>query len=142
MKKLISVSILLLFLFSAISSCSKKDNTPAIASTSSILVTTNWRITYFTENGADSTAHYNNIRLTFTAGGAVAISNDILAVNGTWSTYNDDSRDNLLLNFGSSVQLFSALNNDWHIVEKTSTKIRMQDVSGGGSATDYLTIEK
>ena len=34
------------------------------------------------------------------------------------------------------------LSDDWDIVERTDTKIRLQDVSGGNGGTDYLTFEK
>jgi hypothetical protein len=37
---------------------------------------------------------------------------------------------------------FDELNDDWHIIEETSTKIRLQDVSGGSGGTDLLTFEK
>ena len=142
MKKILFVSIPLILLITLFAACSKKEDTVIDTSTSSILIQSNWRISYFSTNGNDSSIYYNNIKLTFTAGGAVAAANDILAVNGTWSTYNNDSRNNLLLNFGNTVAFIAELNHDWHIIEKTSVKLRMEDVSGGAGSTDYLTIER
>jgi len=130
-------------LLTAISSCSKKSDTVVVAvSSSSIIVQSNWRVTYYSDSGTEGTANYNGFRFTFSANGSVAASNDLFTINGTWSTHNDDSSNKLLLNFGSSFPDLASLNHDWHIVEKTSAKLRMEDVSGGGSGTDYLTLEK
>lgn len=34
------------------------------------------------------------------------------------------------------------LSDDWDVLERTDTKIRLIDVSGGNGGTDYLTFEK
>ena len=46
------------------------------------------------------------------------------------------------MNFGVTTSPIAELEKDWHIVEKTSTKLRMEDVSGGAGGTDYLTLER
>lgn len=143
MKKLLLTSLLIVSLSALFLSCSKSDDgTTSNPSTSSILVQSNWRVTYFNDNGSDSTANYNNWKITFIAGGNVAIANDLFSIPGTWSAYQDGSRNKLLLYFNTSFAMIAALNHDWHIVERTSTKLRMEDVSGGAGGTDYLTIEK
>jgi hypothetical protein len=134
---------MLVMVLNTFTACSKKENTAAATSTtSSIILQGQWRITYFNNSGADSSAAYNGFKLLFTSGGSVAAFNDLFAVNGSWNTYNNDSRDNLFLHFPTTLLLISALNDDWHIVEKTSVKIRMQDVTAAGGQTHYLTIEK
>jgi hypothetical protein len=62
-------------------------------------------------------------------------------VPGTWSTGSDDSQKKLYLTFNSPPD-FNELSDDWHILEETSTKIRLEDVSGGNGGTDLLTFEK
>jgi len=37
---------------------------------------------------------------------------------------------------------FDELNDDWHILNETSTKIQLEDVSGGSGEIDLLTFEK
>jgi hypothetical protein len=134
---------MLILLTTVFSACSKKEDTASVSTpTSSLLVQGQWRVTYFNNNGGDSTAAYSSFAFIFTAGGSVAAFNNFFAINGTWSTYNDDSRNNLLLNFPLILSQISALNDDWHIIEKTSTKLRMQDVTAGGGMTHYLTLEK
>jgi len=142
MKKLLLTSALFVSLIFLFSSCSKSDSgvvTPT--TTSAIIVQSNWRVTYFSDNGADGTSNYSGFGFTFVAGGNVTAANGLFSIPGTWSTYQDDNQNKLLLNFTNTLAVITALNHDWHIVEKTSTKLRMEDVSGAGG-TDFLTIEK
>ncbi|MBK7432942.1 MAG: hypothetical protein IPI66_02935 [Chitinophagaceae bacterium] len=143
MKKLLFISTLLFSFFALFSSCSKSD--PGVinpTNTSAILVQSNWRITYYSDNGTEGTSDFNGFKFTFSANGTVSAANDILAIPGNWSSYSDDSRNNLLLNFSNILPVIATLNHDWHIIEKTTIKIRLEDVSGGGGGTDYLTLER
>ncbi len=143
MKKLLLTSVLLVSLSPLFHSCSKSDSGPATStSTSSILLQSNWRVTYFNDNGPDNTANYSDFKFTFVTGGSVTAANNLFSIPGTWSTYLDDSQNKLLLNFTNTLAEITALNHDWHIVEKTSVKLRMEDESGGAGGTDYLTLEK
>ena len=63
------------------------------------------------------------------------------AITGTWSTGTDDSQVKLVLAFSTPAQ-FADISDDWHVTERTDTKITLQDVSGGNGGTDYLTFEK
>ena len=85
---------------------------------------------------------------TFNSNGSVVAVGNGLSVTGTWSVVNDDSNDdnpssdldfNLLF---SSPEIFAELSDDWDVLERTDTKIRLIDVSGGNGGTDYLTFEK
>lgn len=62
------------------------------------------------------------------------------SVSGNWSTGSDDSQSKLYLTFTAAP--FNELNDDWHIVQQTSSMIQLEDVSGGNGGTDYLTFEK
>jgi len=142
MKKNRITIVLLVSFISLFISCSKPDNSNTNTATSTILLQSNWRITYFSENGTDNTSNYNNWKFTFMADANVTIANDLYSIPGNWSTYQDDGRNNLLLYFNTTLSVITALNHDWHIAEKTSTKLRMEDVSGGVGGTDYLTLER
>jgi len=137
--------LLMVSLATGFTACTK-DDTPGSGSTTStstsaIIVQGNWKVTYFINNGTDKTSSFAGFSFKFIAGGTVAASNSLLAVNGTWSSYNDDSQNKLLLNFPNSLS-FADLNKDWHITEKTSARLVMENISGGGGAASYLTIEK
>ena len=146
MKTLKHIPIILTLLFAGItfSSCSKDSTTTAGTSiaTSALLVQATWKVTYFNESGTDGTANYNGYVFTFVSGGSVSIVNGSIVYNGSWTTHNDDSQNKLYMNFSVTTSPISELEKDWHIVEKTSTKLRMEDVSVGAGGTDYLTIEK
>jgi hypothetical protein len=143
MKKILTYSILPVLLLTVFSACSKKDNTVAVpATTSSIIVQGTWRVTYFNDNGTNGTANYNGFAFSFTAAGMVTAANSLLSINGTWSSYNDDSQNKLFLNFPSTLSTIAALDHNWHITGKTSIKLVMEDISGAGGGTAFLTIEK
>jgi hypothetical protein len=138
MKKLFSFIFVCSFLFS---SCKKDDVIPVTTTNVTSTVTSgNWRITYFAESGVDKTSNYNGNVFTFGSGGVVTAVKNTTTVTGTWSTGTDNSTVKLVLAFTTSN--FTSLTQDWHVLERTDTKIRTQHVSGGSGSTDYLTFEK
>jgi hypothetical protein len=142
MKRTLLSSILVLSLFS---SC-KKDAAPApqplsVASVNNTIVTGNWRVTYYNDNSQDETTKFSGYEFDFAAGGIVTATKTGSSISGTWSSGNDDSQVKLILSF-SAPAVFSEISDDWHVTERTDTKITLQDVSGGNGGTDYLTFER
>ena len=93
------------------------------------------------DNGNDETPHFSGYEFIFSPGGSATASNGSNTVSGTWMTGTDDSQSKLILDFGSTSP-FDELNEDWHVLEETSTMIRCEHISGGNGGTDYLTFEK
>ncbi len=153
MKKvnLIVSGFLCLYLFS---SCSDDDSNRVNnnADTSAIIETVqsgNWRITSFVEDGNDETNHYTGFTFTFGNGNVLTAQSGEVTYTGTWSVTHDNSDDDdspgsdIDFNIGFSAPAqFEELSDDWDILERTATKIRLIDVSGGNGGTDYLTFEK
>jgi hypothetical protein len=133
MKNKFIFSLIAVLVFATVS-CTKN-------TTTSIVRDGKWKITLYNDSGNDETNHYTGYEFTFGKDGNVTAVKGSASVTGTFSTTDDDSQHKLVLNFGAD-PVFSELNDDWHIVEETSTKIRLEDVSGGGSGTDLLTFEK
>lgn len=122
-------------------SCSKDDNSSSTnTNVPNIINQGTWRITLYNDSGTDELYHFTGYTFTFSNGNITGTKNGS-SVSGTYSTGIDDSKNKLYLNFGATVP-FDELNDDWHIVEETNTKIRLQDVSGGNGGTDLLTFEK
>ena len=125
-------------------SCQKDDdNIPAI-STSSVtntITSGTWRITYYWDTDHDETANYNGYNFTFGSGNVLTATKAGTSVTGTWTTLSDDSKTKLVIAF-SAPDLFVEISDDWHVFERTDTRVKLQDVSGGGSGTDLLTFEK
>ena len=130
-QKIFQTAVIALFLL-LLSSC-KKDSVSANVSTT--IQNGSWKISLFNDSGNDETNHFTGYSFNFGSGGAVSASNGSSSVSGSWSTGNDDSQNKLNLNFGE-------LSDDWHIISESSTKIELEDVSGGNGGTDLLTFVK
>ncbi|MGN6438657.1 MAG: hypothetical protein ACTHMM_19095 [Agriterribacter sp.] len=123
-------------------SCKKdsddNSNTSALTAT---ITAGNWRITQFMEDNVDETAHFSGYTFSFNQSGNVTAVRESNTVSGHWSAGNDDSKDKLNLDFGSN-DPWEELNEDWRILERTNSKIRLQHTSGGDGSVDYLTFER
>lgn len=131
-----TITLLVIALFS---SCKKDDSTSSPSSTNSIQQG-QWKITSYIDSGNNETSHYTGYAFVFASGGVVTATKQGSSVNGSWSSGTDDSQLKLYLTFTATP--FSELNDDWHIVQQTSSLIQLEDVSGGNGGTDYLTFEK
>jgi hypothetical protein len=136
MKQLKILSIVIIAIALGFVSCKKDKKSP-----SNIIQEGNWKVTLYNDSGTDETNYFADYIFTFNSDGSASAIKSSSTMSGSWSTGTDDSQEKLILNFGSTSP-FDKLNNDWHIIEKTTTKIRMEDVSGGNGGTDLLTLEK
>jgi hypothetical protein len=127
-------------LFLVLISCTKSENSIVI-DTSSTIQQGQWKVTLYNDSGTDETHHFTGFAFTFNANGSVTAVKNTTTVNGTWATRRDSGQNKFDLNFGNTVP-FDELNDDWKILENTSNRIRLEDMSGGGSGTDLLTFEK
>ena len=141
--------------FASCDSSDDSDTTLAPADASELRATAQdgqWRITYFFDTDKEETSDFAGYVFTFGADGTVTATKDAIEVSGTWSVSDssssssddspDDSSDVDFNLFFAGSALFEDLNDDWDILEYTSTRIELIDVSGGNGGTDYLTFEK
>ena len=153
MKKLFFIPILMaLFMLNVASTCSNDDDNNSSADPSAVISTVTsgtWRITNFMEDNTNHTSDFTGYNFTFATSGAVTASNGTNTQTGVWSVTNDDDDDDsnssndLDFNIGFSTPAdFAELTEDYDIVSRTSTKIVLTHVSGGGGGTDFLTFEK
>ena len=108
-----------------------------------------WRITKYMEEDRDETDHFTGFDFTFEANGTLSASDGVDTFVGTWSItdsdFSDDDENDDDLEFRINFNLandFESLNEDWHFVSRTSTKIELIDISGGDGGTELLTFEK
>lgn len=137
-------TILNLFIISILLvSCTKDDNSSTISTSSitSTITAGTWRVTYYWDTNHEETSNFSGYSFVFNSNGTVTATKAASTVTGTWSTINDDSKVKLILAFSTPAD-FVEISDDWHTIERTDTKIRLQDVSGGNGGTDYLTFEK
>jgi hypothetical protein len=146
-----SALLLVLFIITTASTCSKDDspvvsvNNPSIIN--NIVNNGTWRITYYYDTNSEKTSTFSGYNFTFGSSNAITATNATNNYNGIWSVTdsnsNDDSLSDLDFNiaFVSPAQ-FMELSDDWEIIEKSATLIKLKDVSGGNGGTDYLTFTK
>lgn len=139
MKTLSKLLVIAGLFMMAFASCKKDDNSSSPSS--SIVTQGQWKVTLFSENGVVETSKFSNYVFTFNSSGTVSAVRSGSTVNGSWSDGNDDSQKKLNMNFASPVD-FTEISDDWHILQESSSKIELEDVSGGNGGTDLLTFEK
>lgn len=132
--------------------CSSDDDSSSSNTTVDEVVDTvtagTWRITSYIDSGEDETADFSGYNFTFGSTNVLTATNGTNTYEGVWTVTDDDSTDDSPSNdidfdiFFSSPATFADLSDDWDIIERTSTKVRLVDVSGGDGGTDYLTFEK
>ena len=140
MKNLFFVTALIGLMILTLSSCKNDDSSPSSDVTNTIEQGT-WRITYFNDSGTDELYHFTGYNFTFKNGIVTATKSGSATVTGTYSDGNDDSQKKFIMNFGSA-EPWEELSEDWVVLERTTSKIRLQHVSGGNGGTDTLTFEK
>jgi hypothetical protein len=153
MKKLSLIPLLaLIFLFNVASTCSKDDDSPSNSVNPTPVINTvlsgTWKVTLYQESGVDHTSYFAGYNFTFGVNNVLTASNSTNNYTGTWSVTSDDSRDDspsndLDFNIGfTAPSNFAELTEDWNILERTDTKVRLVHKSGGNGGTDYITFEK
>jgi len=104
-----------------------------------ILTSGTWRINYFFDN-QDETSNYSGFNFTFNANGTTSAMKNATTINGTWLAYMDSGNQKLDLGFDGVT--LDEIEEDWRVIEFTSTNIRLKHISGGDGSTDYLYFTK
>jgi hypothetical protein len=160
MKNVFNLGFILMLSLTLMSAmCSSDDddgtsnnNSQQIAEIENDVQSGTWIITNFVDSGQDETSDFNGYEFSFNADGSLVATNGTNTMTGTWSVTDDDSSDD---DGSSSSDIdfniffpvpdtsdFEDLNDDWDIVNSTSTRIELIDISGGNGDTDLLTFEK
>lgn len=143
MKKIIL--FLTIAAMAAISSCTKDDNNSnnniTASNVSATVASGTWRVTYYWDTDHEETSNFSGYSFTFAGGNVLTAVSGGTTVTGTWQTGTDNSTVKLIISFASPAN-FAEISEDWHVLERTDTKIRLQHISGGSGGTDYLTFEK
>ncbi len=139
----------LLFVLTTSSMCSSDSSSTSnsTADVVNIVNTGTWRVTYYYDTDHEETSAYTGYTFTFGPSNVLTATNGSTTNTGTWSVLDSNSNDDSIsdldftIDFSSPAQ-FAELSDDWEIMEKTATLIKLRDVSGGNGGTDYLTFTK
>jgi hypothetical protein len=147
----LSLTIAFLFVITTATTCSDDDDSVSSVNNPvdviNIVNNGTWRITYYYDTDHEETNSFNGYNFTFAPNNVLLASNGTNNYTGFWSVTdsnsNDDSISDLDFNIAfSSPAQFEELSDDWEIVEKSLTRIKLKDVSGGNGGIDYLTFTK
>lgn len=144
MKKLIRLSFLSILIITSLYSCKKDDNSNSGATanvTNQVVQDGKWAVTFFSEDGVDNTNYFSNYLFQFSSSGGVTATKNASSVSGTWQTGTDDSKIKFTLYFYNSYP-FEEIQEDWHVIEQTSSQLKLEHISGGNGGTKYLIFAK
>lgn len=147
-KQRIVLLLVTVFFLSCSSDDSSSTGTNSISSVTSVVGSGTWKITYYFDTDIEETSNFSGYNFTFGSNGVLTATNGTLTQTGTWSVTDSNSDDDnsisdLDFNIAfTSPATFLELTDDWEIIERTSTVIKLKDVSGGNGGTDYLTFTK
>lgn len=106
---------------------------------SAILSDGTWYVSHFYDD-TNQTSVYAGYTFTFNTNGTSLVLRNSVSINGSWSNYIDGNEEKLELDYDGSI--LDELEEDWEVVEYSSTQVRLKDVSGGNGGTDYLYLSK
>lgn len=142
----------LLFVLTTSSMCSSDDNSNSSddntpADVVNIATNGTWRVTYYFDNDQVETNNFSGYNFTFGAGSVLTATNGTNTYLGTWSVTDSNSSDDSISDLDFNIAFtapaqFEELTDDWEIIQKSATEIKLKDVSGGNGGIDYLTFTK
>ena len=124
MKKLSFINPIFVFLLLAafvFTSCSKHDSNDDNGGGSTVPPTGSWRVSMYWDTG-DETNKFSGYIFNFATGGVVTATNGSSTATGTWS----QTSTKFIINFTGPVP-FDDLSDDWLIVEKNATSIKLKE---------------
>jgi hypothetical protein len=101
-------------------SCSKKENVIPVPQNNTIAGS--WRVSLYFDNNSDETSKFFGYDFTFNSNGQISATNGSNTVTGTWI----QASSKFNIDFGTTA-IFSDLNDNWLLEEKTATRIKMKD---------------
>lgn len=107
---------------------------------SNVITSGTWYISYFQEDDDIETDDFAGYNFTFASNGTSIAVKNAATINGTWNQFVDSGQNKLELTFNGDD--LDDLEEDWRIIEFSTTVIKLKHVSGGDGSIDYLTFTK
>lgn len=130
----------------AVSSCDINDSKervvkPTKQSLEATIESEQWKVTYFSGE-QEATHHFNGFTFQFLEDGSIMATQKDVRVSGVWSTFNSNNGQ-LKLNMEFDLrQPLDRLNEDWVVVERTDSRIILNDVAPFIGVREKLMLEK
>lgn len=135
--RILSALLVIIAVFAV--SCEKSDSSST--DTGQIVTSGTWRVTLFTDSGNNETADFNGYTFTFSDGGTLTAIKSGVSKTGTWSVSSSSNKFNIDL--GPKIDTnkpLGELTDDWKILSKSATEIRLTD--DNPASNEFLTFTK
>jgi hypothetical protein len=96
------------------------------------VTTGGWKVTLFNEDGKEKTTSFTGYIFDFQSTGVVTAIKGTEVVTGIWKELTDSGRTKFILTFSKS-GLFEEISEDWNLVSKTDTSIKLTHTSGNAA---------
>ncbi|MEN9347085.1 MAG: hypothetical protein RLZZ77_596 [Bacteroidota bacterium] len=134
-----------LFAFAFLLFSCKKDNSVSVENMQKTVTKGSWKATTFTESGTNQLSDISGYVFTFDDNGTLKAVKSGVTITGTWTVgegSGDDSESHIQLNINFTTDPLTEIADDWHVLSVNSSKVELEDVSGGNGGTDELVLEK
>jgi hypothetical protein len=140
MKMRVGFFALLLIISAAFSVCKKEDQiSPSNAIISTIVIPGEWKITLFNELSIDKTSKFKWYSFKFNTNGTITAVNGSTKVNGAWSTVKEGEKTKIIIYFSEAP--LNDLNDDWRIINHTSTTLELEHFPAENDGINFLTFQ-
>lgn len=120
--------------------CPNYGNPNSLPDFITLFTTNQWYVSYCFNEHMDKTSYYVGYNLNFYTNGTSKAIKNSTQILGNWIKYQEGNKQKLVLSFsGNSLEY---LEEDWELIEYTTSLIRLKHVSGGGLDLDYLYLTK
>lgn len=106
-------------------SCNNDDESKVVASGG-------WKVTLYSEEGKDNTSSFAGYTFDFKDAQVVTAIKGNETVTGTWKEFTDSGRNKFVLAF-VKIGAFEEISEDWTLVSKSDTSIKLSHTSGNSS---------
>lgn len=119
-------------------------NNAEVQNFQTIITDGSWFVSLYIDDNENETSDFQNLVFVFNSNGSVEVSNQQSnVVMGSWSSFvNSQNQLKLLLNFSDDANPLNELDDDWDVINITTTTIELKDLSDDDSFEDVLTFQK
>ena len=108
--------------------------------TDTAAITSGWKVSNYIHKNEIKTSEYSGYLFDFQSNGVLKATKGSSSFNGTWKEVTDSNRTKLVIDFGAPSDLVE-LSEDWQIVTKTDTSIKLSNTSGNAPNIEIDILE-
>lgn len=86
-----------------------------------------WKVTFYYDKTKDETSDYAGYSFVFNTNGTMSATKGTATTNGTWKEYTANGVQRFAITLGTTTKPLADLNDDWQLVSKTATEIKLKD---------------